>query len=59
MSKKKTKVIDTLKIKIDYLKLPNLFHFQQQMIGSAIHKSKKNIIPRKRKYKNRIDEDGQ
>lgn len=39
------------KIKVDYSKIPNPFHQEQVMRGGKIHKNKKKIIPRKKKYK--------
>ena len=40
-----------MKIKISITKIPNLWHQEQVMKGSKIHKNKKKIIPRKSKYK--------
>ena len=42
---------DIIKVKVDYSKLPNLWHQEQVMKGGKIHKNKKRLIPRKRKYK--------
>ena len=47
----------TIKIKTNYSKLPNIFHQEQVMKGGKIHKDKRKIIPRKQKYKNKVNED--
>jgi len=46
------KDVNKKKIKIRYGELPNLWHQEQVMKGSKVHKSKKNTIPRKQKHKN-------
>lgn len=51
MAIKKDKM--SFKIKVDYSKLPNLFHQEQVMKGAKIHKDKSKVIPRKKKYKNK------
>ncbi len=47
MSKKK-QIIKLPSNKIDYAKLPNLWHQEQVMKGGKIHKSEKYTIPRKK-----------
>ena len=48
---------NTFKVKIKYSQLPNLFHQEQVMKGGKVHKNKYKLIPRKQKYKNKVNED--
>lgn len=49
---RKKKVIPLSLPAINYAKLPNLWHQEQVMRGGKIHKSDRNVLPRKMKYKN-------